>query len=156
LAQRLMSCTLLLAFLPLPFGFPTPFCLSLVMAMARSLGKSDRQTIAWRSVDTSSSDTIVVDMRERLSARALLVKHGTDSAYLTVASDAVVMGNVYDHHARENLQHSSTITYESIQYVGGRVSAHLKPRKKLMRTTRDRYRKIAMKKKVRATGSKLP
>jgi hypothetical protein len=43
-------------------------------------------------------------MRERLSARALLAKHGSASAYLTVASDAVVMGNVYDHHARENLR----------------------------------------------------
>jgi hypothetical protein len=104
LAHRLMSCTLLLALFPLSFGFTAPFCRSLVMAMARSLGKSDRQTSACRSVDTSSIDTMVDDMRERLSARALLAKHGTASAYLTVASDAVVMGNVYDHHARENLR----------------------------------------------------
>jgi hypothetical protein len=104
LAHRLMSCTLLLVLFPLPLGFTAPFCRSLVIAMARSLGKSDRQMNACRSVDTSSSDTIVVDMRERLSARALLAKHGSASAYLTVASDAVVMGNVYDHHARENLR----------------------------------------------------
>jgi hypothetical protein len=162
LAQRLMSWTLLLAFLPLPFGFPAPFCRSLVMAMAKSLGKSDRQTIAWRIVDTSSSDTIAVDMRERLSAMALLMKHGTASAYFTVASDAVVMGNVYDHHARENLQHSSVHNEQLIaQTMHGFswkqcIIAHPNPRKKLMRTTRDRYKKMAMKKNLRATASKLP
>lgn len=158
-AHRLMSYTLLPAFLPLPCGLNAPFCLSLVMAMARSLGNSDLQTNACRSVDTSSSDTIVVDMRERLSASALLVKHGSASAYLTVASDAVVIGNVYDHHAIENLQWERSVAAARVlAWLAEQVCgcAHRKPRKKLMRTTRDMYRKSAMKKKVRATASKLP
>lgn len=48
--------------------------------------------------------TIVDDTKERVSARPLLIIVGTCSAYLMVATEAVVMGKVYDHHATENLQ----------------------------------------------------
>lgn len=48
--------------------------------------------------------TIVDDTKERESARPLLIIVGTCSAYLMVATEAVVMGKVYDHHATENLQ----------------------------------------------------
>lgn len=48
--------------------------------------------------------TIVVDMNERAKANALVMKEGTSSAYFMVAIETVVIGNVYDHHATENLQ----------------------------------------------------
>ncbi|URD79137.1 TVP38 TMEM64 family membrane protein [Musa troglodytarum] len=68
------------------------------------VGNKEPQTNAWRSVDTNSRDTMAEDMSERLRARPLLTKQGAASAYLMVASEAVVIGNVYDHHATENLQ----------------------------------------------------
>lgn len=51
----------------------------------------------------NNTETIVEDMNDRLRARPLLKKQGTCSAYFIVATDAVVMGKVYDHHATENL-----------------------------------------------------
>lgn len=74
------------------------------MAMARSFGNSVRQTKAWRRVEMNKMATIVDDTKERESARPLLIIVGTCSAYLMVATEAVVMGKVYDHHATENLQ----------------------------------------------------
>lgn len=74
------------------------------MAMARSLGNKVHQTKACRKVETNNTETIVDDMNERETARPLLRTEGTCSAYFMVATDTVVMGNVYDHHATENLQ----------------------------------------------------
>lgn len=73
------------------------------MAIARSLGKRVRQTKAWRRVEMNRMKTIVDDMKERVTARPLLMTEGACSAYFIVAIDAVVIGNVYDHHATENL-----------------------------------------------------
>lgn len=43
------------------------------------------------------------EKKERVSARARLGTQGTASAYFIVATEAVVIGKVYDHHATENL-----------------------------------------------------
>ena len=64
------------------------------MAMARSLGNNVCHTKAWRRVETNRTDTIVEDMSERVRARTLVSTVGTCSAYLMVASEAVVMGKV--------------------------------------------------------------
>ncbi|RRT68993.1 hypothetical protein B296_00033325 [Ensete ventricosum] len=73
------------------------------MAIARSFGNKDRQTNACRRVHRNNRDTMIEDMSDRLNARPLLKAHGTSSAYLMVATEAVVIGNVYAHHAIENL-----------------------------------------------------
>lgn len=64
------------------------------MAMARSFGNKDCHTNACRRVETKSTVTMVEDTTERLRAKPLLKKHGTSSAYLIEAKDAVVMGKV--------------------------------------------------------------
>lgn len=74
------------------------------MAMARSLGNKVRHTKPWRSVETKSTQTIVEDMNDSAKARPLVMGEATSSAYLMVAIEAVVIGNVYDHHATENLR----------------------------------------------------
>lgn len=74
-----------------------------VIAIARSFGNKLCQTKPWRSVETNKTQTIAEEMKESVSARARLVKQGTASAYFIVATEAVVIGKVYDHHATENL-----------------------------------------------------
>lgn len=86
-AQRLISYAFFNGFFSLP-------CFLFVMAIARSLGNRVRHTKAWRSVETSNMETIVDDMNESVKARPLLITVGTCSAYLIVAIEAVVMGNV--------------------------------------------------------------
>lgn len=59
-------------------------------------------------VETKSTETMVEDKKESVRTSPLLMKHGTFSAYLIVAREAVVMGKVYDHHATENLPQNET------------------------------------------------
>ena len=72
-----------------------------VMAMETSLGKRSLSTNAWNMVVTSRPATVTVAMpdspMESATVRTLL----TSVAYVIVAIDALVIGNVYAHHARE-------------------------------------------------------
>lgn len=54
-------------------------------------------------METNKTQTMAEEKKERVSARARVGTQGTASAYFIVATEAVVIGKVYDHHATENL-----------------------------------------------------
>lgn len=64
------------------------------MAMEMSLGKRSRNIHAWIMVETSSTATIRVDMRESTIDRDLVKTVLTSMQYLTVAIAAPVIGKV--------------------------------------------------------------
>ena len=73
------------------------------MAIAMSLGNKLRNTKACRRVDTSKAVTIRVDIVARVNAKLFVTQFVTSFEYLMVAMAAAVIGNVYAHHAIENL-----------------------------------------------------
>lgn len=87
LVQRLISYALLKGFFSLVIFF-------FVIAIAKSFGNNVCQTKACRRVETNNTKTIADDMKERVIARPLLGIEGTSSAYLMVATEAVVIGKV--------------------------------------------------------------
>lgn len=87
-------------------GLASSMAFFFVMAMAGSFGN---KTKPWMRVEKIRTQTMVVDIAERMTMSPLLRTFGTASPYLMVATAAVVMGKVYAHHATENLQISQLL-----------------------------------------------
>ena len=86
-----------------------------VMAMDTSLGKRSFRRKAWYMVVARTPVTVTTAIPDNPTASERVNTLSTSDAYNTVAKATLVIGNVYAHHASENLN----------------------PRKRLTRTTND-------------------
>lgn len=80
-------------------GFPS----LALMAIAMSLGKRSWSTKACKMVVMRRIVTMIVAVRESMTARACVTTFVTSFEYLMVVMAALVIGKVYAHHAKENL-----------------------------------------------------
>lgn len=88
--------------------------------MAMSLGNKSRSTNAWMIVVTSTAVTVSVATTHRMRAKLLVAMVGTAFEYLIVATAAAVIGNVYAHHASENLQGKNIVFIITVKYSSER------------------------------------
>lgn len=90
------------------------------MAIAMSLGNRFLNTKAWRRVVTSKEVTTSVEIAVKIKAKVLVTQFVTSFEYLRVAIAAPVIGNVYAHHANENVNPLKKLIRTACENVIGR------------------------------------